>query len=214
MTSVHEETKVGAKPDVLEVIPAPAPPADPSMLGLPVFIVGSIALGLSLTGFLAGAAAGGILPIIMFATGLGLLISTVWAISAGQTVVAAIFGIFAGFWLSYAALVLGLTHGWYAIPEENVSDTVGTFLLCWTLGVTLLTVGTLRLPLAFTVLMGLVAVALALVTIATFNTQPTIAKLGGWVVLTFAAVGVYLFMSAGSTALGGKGYPLGRALQR
>jgi succinate-acetate transporter protein len=37
----------------------------------------------------------------------------------GQGITAAIFGVFAGFWWSYALLVLGLTHGWYGIPAAQ-----------------------------------------------------------------------------------------------
>lgn len=39
-------------------------------------------------------------------------------------------------------------------------------------------------------------------------------KAGGVVVLAFAALGAYLFVSASNVALGGAGYPLGRPLQR
>ncbi len=44
---------------------------DPTMLGLPTFILGSIALGLALTGYLPAAAAAATLPIIIMSTGLG-----------------------------------------------------------------------------------------------------------------------------------------------
>ena len=58
-------------------------------------------------------AAGGALPIIILATGIGQLVATLWAAALGQSAVAAIFGIFSGFWLSYAALLVGLAHGWW-----------------------------------------------------------------------------------------------------
>jgi len=45
-------------------------------------------------------------------------------------VVAGIFGIFSGFWWSYAALVLGLDHKWYSIPAADANKVVGVFLLC------------------------------------------------------------------------------------
>ena len=47
------------------------------------------------------------------------MIAAVWAAALGQTLVACIFGLFAGFWLSYAVLVLGLNHDWFAIPAET-----------------------------------------------------------------------------------------------
>jgi len=135
-------------------------------------------------------------------------------------VVAGIFGIFSGFWWSYAALVLGLAHKWYAIPAADANKVVGVFLLCWTLLIAVLTIATLRLPSAFTMLLGLVTLALALVTICTLHPAPctlhpqtTLVKTGGVVVLVFAALGAYLFLSASAAALGGawgRGYALGR----
>src|ERR1700684_2002989 len=73
---------------------------DPMTLGLPTFIVGSVALGLVLVGMVAASAVGASLPIILAATGAGLTISALWAAAIGQSAVAAVFGIFAGFWLS------------------------------------------------------------------------------------------------------------------
>ena len=214
MTTVSDRNDLAVDvPTVVQPV-AVAPAGDPSVLGLPVFVISSLALGFALIGYVPAPAQGGILPIVFACTGLGLLISTVWAASLGQTVVAAIFGIFTGFWLSYAALVLGLTHKWYAVPAANATKLVGIFLLCWTILIGLLTLATLRLPAAFTVLLGLVTVALALVTLGTLNTSSGLVKTGGVVVLVFAALGAYLFISAAETALGGSGYPLGRALRR
>ncbi len=104
---------------------------DPTMLGLPTFILGSIALGLALTGYLPAAAAAATLPIIIISTGLGQFVAALWAIKLGQSAVACIFGVFSGFWLSYALLLLGLGHGWYGIKTGDVQATVSAFLLTW-----------------------------------------------------------------------------------
>lgn len=208
MTTLEEPRRTDLDP-----APAAAPAGDPLVLGLPSFIVGSLALGLAQVGYLPAAAAGGILPIVFAATGLGLFTATVWAARLGQNTVASISGVFAGFWWSYAALVLGLDHGWYAVAAGDVTKVVGLFLICWTVLVGVLTVATLRLPSAFTVLLGLVTVALLLVTIGTLNTSTGFIKAGGVVALAFTALGVYLFVSVSDTALGGPGYPLGRPLR-
>jgi succinate-acetate transporter protein len=187
---------------------------DPAILGLPIFAAGSVALGLALVGYVPAAAVGSVLPIVLAATGLGLLVATLWAVSVGQTVVAGIFGLFTGFWLSYAALLLGLQHGWYAIPAANVERSVALFLIAWAVVMLALTLGTLRLPLAFTLVLGLVVVALVLLIFGTLDANATLNKLAGYVVLAFAALGLYLFLSTASTALGGGGYPLGPPLQK
>src|SRR5438270_11066042 len=104
-------------------VAAPVPAGDPAILGLPIFVVGSIALGLSLVGYVPAAAGGVVVPVIFAATGLGLVISTVWAAALGQTMVACIFGLFAGFWLSFSILVLGLFHNWLLVPAASVNKS-------------------------------------------------------------------------------------------
>jgi uncharacterized protein len=193
---------------------APAVAGDPAILGLPVFVVGSIALGLALVGYVSPAAAGGALPIILAGTGLGLLISTVWAAALGQTLVACIFGLFAGFWWSYAALVLGLNHNWFAVPAADVTHTVALFQISWAVVMAALMLATLRLPVAFTAVVGLVVIALVLLVFGTLNTDTTLTKAAGYVTFAFAALGVYLFLGAASAATGGKAFPLGSPLLR
>ena len=135
---------------------------DPAMLGLPTFIVGSVALGLVLVGVVPASAVGASLPIILAATSTGLFIATIWSAAIGQSAVASIFGIFAGFWLSYAVLVLGFIRGWFGITVLAAAATQELFLISWLVIVVVLTLVTLRLPLAFTVIFALVDVALLL----------------------------------------------------
>jgi uncharacterized protein len=198
--------------------PAPAPPpaatGDPAILGLPSFVAGSIALALALVGYVSAAAAGAALPIILMATGLGLIVSAVWAAALGQTMVACIFGLFSGFWWSYAVLVLGLNHSWLAIPPGDVTHTVALFQITWAVVFGVLALATLRLPVAFTAVVVLVVLALIFLAIGTLNTDATMTKAAGYVTFAFAALGVYLFLSAASVATGGKGYPLGAPLVR
>jgi succinate-acetate transporter protein len=182
------------------------------MLGLPAFIAGSVALGMVLVGVVPASAVGASLPIILAATSVGLLVATIWAAAIGQSVVASIFGIFAGFWLSYAVLVLGLVHGWFAITLSAAISTQELFLVAWLVVIVLLTVATLRLPLAFTAILGLVDVALLLVLLGTEEASTGLLKAGGYVALAFAAVGVYVFFGAASLSTGGKAVPLGKPI--
>ena len=158
------------------------------------------------------------LAIILAATALGLLMATIWCAALGQSAVAAVFGIFGTFWLSYAVLVLGLDHSWFAIVPTAAIATVRLFLLTWLIVIVMLTVCTLRLPSAFTAIFGLVDLALLLLLLAFEETSALgvpssgLLKAGGYVVLIFAAVGVYLFYGAASTGTGGKPVPLGTPL--
>jgi uncharacterized protein len=187
---------------------------DPMALGLPSFIVGSVALGLVLIGMVPAAAVGASLPIILAATAAGLFIATIWAAAVGQSAVACVFGVFGGFWLSYAVLVLGLTHNWFGIAATDVASTEELFLTAWLIVIVLLTVATLRLPLAFTVILGLVDVALLLVLLGTANASTGLLKTGGVVALVFAAVGAYVFAGTAAIATGGSALPLGRPVLR
>jgi hypothetical protein len=183
---------------------------DPQSLGLPSFIVGSVALGLVLIGFVPATAVGASLPIILAATAAGLFVATFWAVAVGQSAVACVFGVFAGFWLSYAVLVLGLTHNWFGIAAADVVATEKLFLTAWLIVMVLLTLATLRLPLAFTGVLVLVDLALLLVLLGTVNNSSGLLKAGGVVALVFAALGAYIFVGTAGQATGGPAVPLGR----
>ena len=191
---------------------------NPAILGLPTFIAGSVALGLGLAGVVPAGVLGAPLAIILAATALGLLLAAIWAAAVGQSAVAAVFGIFGTFWLSYGVLVLGLDHNWFAITVTAVLATVKLFLLTWLIVIVMLTLATLRLPVAFTAVFVLVVLALLLLYLAFANASPLgvpssgLLKTAGYVVLVFAAIGVYLFFDAASVATGGKALPLGKPL--
>jgi succinate-acetate transporter protein len=219
-------TALDANPDDIATPEAVAAPVvgplagDPSILGLASFIVGSVALGLGLVGVVPVGVLGAPLAIILAATALGLLMATVWCAALGQSAVAAVFGIFGTFWLSYAVLVLGLDHNWFAITATAVLATVKLFLVSWLVAIIMLTLTTLRLPSAFTAVFALVDLALLLLLIAFASASAAgvpstgLLKTAGYVVLIFAAVGMYLFASAAATGTGGKPLPLGRPLMK
>jgi succinate-acetate transporter protein len=75
-----------------------------------------------------------------------------------------------------------------------------------------LTLATVRLPVAYTAVVGLVVIALVLLIFGTTGADATLIKAAGWVTLVFAALGTYLFLNTASLATGGRGYPLGRPI--
>lgn len=187
---------------------------DPLALGLPTFIVGSVALGLVLVGFVSPLGTGASLPIILLATAVGLLISTLWAMAVGQSAVAMILGVFTGFWASYGFLILGLTHGWFGITLIDLRSTQELFLISWIVIMSMLTLATLRLAMAFTAVLFLVDVALICVLVGVINTSANWLKAGGALAFLFATVGVFIFFGTASVATGGKPIPLGRSILR
>ncbi len=215
---VHAEAAAEERAEAAAVIGPLA--GNPAMLGLPSFIAGSAALGLGLAGVVPAGVLGAPLAIILAATAVGLLLSAVWSAAIGQTAVAGIFGIFGTFWLSYGVLVLGLDHNWFAITATAVLATVKLFLLTWLIIIVMLTLATLRLPLAFTGVFALIDLALLLLYLAFAEASPLgvassgLLKAAGYVVLVFAAIGAYLFFDSASVATGGKALPLGKPLLR
>jgi succinate-acetate transporter protein len=208
-----------APPAIEIAVPAPtvvveAPTGDPAILGLPIFGAGSVALGLALAGYVPAAAVGSVLPIVLAGTGLGLLVATLWSAAVGQTMVAGVFGLFTGFWWSYAVLLLGLNHDWFAIPAANVNRSIALFLITWAIVMFALTVASVRLPLAYTLVFALVVAALVLLIFGTLNGDATLNKAAGYVVLAFGALGLYLFLGAASSATGGRPYPMGPPLAK
>jgi hypothetical protein len=206
-----------ASENAVEVIREVAVPTknagDPQVFGWLAFVVGSTCLGLSLVGFVPAGTLGAPLAIIFGCTALALVISTIWAAMVGQSYVAGAFGIFSTFWVSYTALVLGLQHNWFLIPAEAVKDSVLAFLAAWAVGIGLLTISSVRLPSLYTIDIALVDLALIVLYFANSGGSSGLTKLGGYIVLTFAALGAYIWLSCADQSLGGPGYPLGKPLR-
>jgi succinate-acetate transporter protein len=152
-------------------------------------------------------------PIIMTATAIGLLLTTVWAAALGQNASASLFAVFFGFYGSYAALLLGLTHNWYGIPAADATRATEAWLVCWLATIALLTLTTLRLPWSFTLLLGLVDVALILLLLGVSTGDTTWTRAGGIVVFAFIAVAAYLYVDIMESETGGSGLPLGKPLR-
>ena len=186
---------------------------DPSLVGLPSFIVGAVAFGMVLIGVTPVGAVGAALPIILTAS-VGLFAAMIWAARLGESMQAGIFGVVAGFFLSYALLVLGLSHSWFGLLPAAVLSTQKMFVIAWIAIITMLVLATLRLPVIFPVLFAIVDVALLLNLLGIIQASATLTKASGWVTLGFTAVAVYLFLSSAFHATGGKEFPLGKPLLR
>lgn len=218
----HRATEL-AEP-VAESTAALAPPAptgvvvgvggDPLIVGLPIFAVGSLALGMALIGVVPATALGAIVPIIVFGTGLYQLVVTVWAAMLGQTIVAGIFGTFSGFWLSLGALLIGLQHNWYGITAAQATASEELFFIAWGCLFACLLIPCLRLPAVYPLVVGLVVAALALAAAALHTGTAELLTIAGYVILTFAFLGFYAFINVGLTAMGAKQPfpPLGKPL--
>jgi succinate-acetate transporter protein len=178
------------------------------MVALPSFVVGSVALGMVLIGVVPATAVGASMPIIIAAAA-GMFLATIWAARVGQNASAGITGVFGSFFLSYALLVLGLTHNWYGIAPTAVADTQKVFVISWIAIVTMLVLISVRLPMIYGLLFVLIDASLVLNLLGIIQSSTNMAKAAGWVLMAVAATIVYLFLGAASHDTGGKELPLG-----
>jgi len=114
------------------------------------------------------------------------------------------------FWASLGILGFALFHGWFG---EAGPDTLAAYYWTWTIVIGLLTIAALRLPLLFVLLIGGVALTLAILALGASDAADTgLEKLAGYVLWASDLVGVILFLGAGSVSLGGKGMSAGPVL--
>ena len=189
--------------------------SDPLMLGLPAFIVGWTCVGLALVGVIPAAAVGGIVPILLLGTGVFQFISAVWAFLLGQSLVAAIFGLFSGIAFSFCIFLLGLLHNWFAIPAADVSGVEALFTISWGIVFVFLTWIMFKLPVVYGVIMIFVLTALGLLSAAYLTGNANLVTAGGAAVLAFSALGAYAWLNVASEAGGGPAWPpLGAPLRK
>jgi succinate-acetate transporter protein len=200
---------------------------DPLVFGLPVFVSGSLVLGFALIGMVPlPGNLGSVLPETTFATGLGEFVTAIWAIIVGQSIVAAIFGLFAAFWFSLFAMVLGVYHaGWFGFglvaghqaangtdtPVNASSDalnavtpTLQMFFIAWLIIFIFLTIGMLRLPISYVLILVAVDVAVFFVLLGVTYTadQTVFFAVGGAAVLAFCLIGLYDFIGLALASTG------------
>ncbi len=192
--------------------PVAAPPAsNPSLVAFPSFIVGAVTVGMVLIGVVPATAVGASMPIVI-AAARGMFLATIWAARIGESASAGISSIVGGFLLSYALLVLGLTHNWYGIAATAVAGTQKVFVIAWIAIVTMLVLMALRMPSVFMLLFVLVDAALVLNLLGIIQDSANLDKAAGWVLMAVAAVVAYLFLGAAFHSTGGKEFPLGRPI--
>lgn len=214
-------TAIDERPSVVTTAAVPPRPTgvvlgaggDPLTVGLIFFGIASLAVGMALIGLVPAAALGAVIPIIALGAGLFQVVVTVWAIVLGLSIVAVIFSTFAAFWLSLAALLLGLGHGWYGVQEADFAGTQALFFIAWACLFAILVIPCLWLPVIYPAAVFLVFVAMAFLAAAQFVGSPWLVTAAGATALTFAFLAFYSFVSQGVTAMTGRaGLPLGRPL--
>jgi uncharacterized protein len=201
------------------------PTVDPLVLGLPLVSVGAVALGLQLVGYVTVSSNGSPLAVVLAASGIGLLLSTIAATRLGTTPASSpwregrslptiVLGILALFFLSYGVLILGLVHGWFGIAPADVQHTVSSFQISWIVAFAFVGLASFRLPLLFTVLFATFEAVLVLLLIGTLSPSTTADNIAGVLTLVIAVAAGYVFLAVASATSGGPEYPIGNPIQR
>ena len=206
----------GAAAPVAPAPPAPALPAgNPALLALITFLPSGLTLGLWFIGYLDTATLpGGMVATLALSAGLFMLVATIWAGRIGASTLAAVFGVFSAFWLSFALLVTALTSTWWAIAAAGIARVQATYLLSFLCVFVLLTLATLRLPLVFTAGFVLVDLTFLLAFLAVVNTNTTYFTWAGVTTFAFCGVFAYVLFDGFGQDLGGKAMPMGRPVIR
>lgn len=201
---------------------AAAPAANPALMGLICFLPAGITLGLWFVGYLdTTALSGGMIPVVTFSAGLFMLLSAMVALRGGDSVTAAIFGVFSAFWTSFGVLLMALNNGWIidagtgeALSAAQSASIQSTYLLSFTLAFVVLTLATLRLPLMFTIGFVLVDITFVLAYIGVTAGSAGLFPLAGITTFAFCAVFGYILFDAFGQTMGARPMAMGNPLVR
>lgn len=199
---------------------APGPPdvligagGEPLTLGLAVFMVGALTIGMTFVGVFPAAATGELIPVAVFTTGLLLLVTTVWGLLRGQSVLTGIFGTVAGLFLSFGVLVMGLYHNWFAITPAAAPSAEAIFFIAFGCWFALLLVPSVKLPVTYTITIALVVVAIGLGSAGLLAPSATLLQAAGGSFLTVSFFLAWLWLNTCTAQVGLKAWPpLGRPL--
>jgi uncharacterized protein len=109
---------------------------------------------------------------------------------------------------------MGITSGWWAIDGDSSGQVRATYLLSFLLVFVLLTLSTLRLPLAFTVGFVLVDVTFALAFFGVAGGNAGLFPIAGITTFLFCLVFAYILYDGVNQDLGGRPLPMGNAMVR
>jgi uncharacterized protein len=207
-SSSKEETATPA----LAAAPAPlgvilGPGSEPLALGAAVFAIGALTLGMVFVGVFPAGVVGVAIPIVTFTSGLALLITTVWGIILGQTLLAGIFGTVSGLFLTFAAMIIGIVHNWYGIPAADAPKAEAVYFIAFCCYFIFLIVPALRLPRIFPIIVGLVIIGLAMAAASELTGDTGLARVAGGDFLLITLGLFWIWLNVNMAAMGMKHLP-------
>jgi succinate-acetate transporter protein len=178
------------------------------LIGMPMLVAGTVAFALSVLRY---APVGALIPVLAVVV-LAEVVAAREARRGRAEVLTAFFAGFAGLWLTYAVLLLGLDHKWFGITPQDTVRAVVLFMASWLVVIVLLGVASLELSAAFTLILLLQAVALVLLLVGTIRVSAGLLTAAGGVLVVLLAVAAYASIGTIGPVAIRRALPLGPAL--
>lgn len=192
----------------VEVAPVADVRNDGAAIGMPLLAAGSAAFALAVSGF---APVGALVPILVVAV-IGEIVAARWAFRDGHTGPARMFVAFAGFWLTYVVLILGLGGEWFGIAAEDSTMAIVLFMVTWLTAMLLITLAGLEMPLVHTLVLLAVDVALVLLLTGTLLGLDVLFTAATVALLTSAVLAAYACVATTGPPALRRALPLGAAV--
>ena len=161
------------------------------LIGMLALIAASVAFAFAVSSF---APVGAAIPILSIAV-IGEAIAARWAARQDAGALAGILAAFAGFWLSYAVLILGLAYDWFGVTPGNTIGALALFLISWLAVMLVMVVVNLEMPWTYILLLALFAAALALLLVGTLTNTRGWFTGAGALMFSLAAVAIYITLA-------------------
>ncbi|GAB5590579.1 hypothetical protein Unana1_05479 [Umbelopsis nana] len=165
-------------------IPAQRVIANPGPLGLSAFALTTFVLSLINAG--AGIDPSGpsqvVVGLAMFYGGLVQLLAGMWEFTTGNTFGATAFSSYGGFWMSFGAIFIpgfGILEAYATVPESVLLQSLGFYLLGWTLFTGILLIASHRSNVGLVSLFFFLFVTFVLLTAGKFNNSLGATRAGG-----------------------------------
>jgi succinate-acetate transporter protein len=181
---------------------------DGSTVGMPLLVAGACAFALGVTGY---APVGALVPVLVVVV-IGETVAARLAFRSRDAGLGGLFTGFAGFWLTYSCLVLGLSHNWFGIDPADTSRAIAVFLISWVAAALMLTLAALAQPIAYFLLLLLLDVALVLLLIGIRLGSPGLFTAAAVALFVMSALAAYICLAATGPAPIRRVLPLGRPL--
>jgi succinate-acetate transporter protein len=180
------ETTAAGRPIAERPIAPDITVADPAPLGLAAFALTTFVLSISNAKVWSAEPAA--VALAAAYGGGAQLLAGMWEFKRNNTFGALAFSSYGGFWISYFIFVKFIAKD---VPSATISETVGTFLLGWTIFTAYMTIASLRVSGAVMLVFVLLTVTFAFLTIGAFQESENWTKAGGWVGIATAAAAWY-----------------------